>query len=413
MEPPEFEDVESEDEREETILRVWRELGRPGVRATYQGLRKRGFDYTEPQVAAVLRRQTAQQVTGPAWRSPGRILAPGPLSVVQMDILDNTGKDLATNSQYKYAYVMVDVFTRLVAVYPARTKTPADSVAALESARTVFRGRPKQVQTDAGAEFKGAFDTYCRRHNILHVTRDLGHRNALGLVDSTIHRLRRAILKEQVEGGTSGWVQPLRQSANALNRRPMKSLYGASPSEVLPNVRTQYVLEVNEGRDMLGQTRMIQRMQDKLRQAGQFRVAIQRSKPSSNPTYSAKIHQARAVEGSMVKDERGDLFRIWLVTPVVGGQNIGYFPKGARPGNQQADEATRSRVFLFAEALQGHLEVIDRTITMREAGAWMQTLPGWRQDGIPVRELVELYPEKFEVGGRGADQTVRLRSSDE
>lgn len=115
----------------------------------------------------------------------------------------------------------------------------------------------------------------------------------------------------------------------------------------------------------------------------------------------------------MVKDERGDLFRIWLVTPVLGGRNIGYFPKGARPGNQQADEATRSRVFLFAEALEGHLEVIERTITMREAGAWLQAMPGWRRDGIPVRELVELYPEKFEVGGRGAEQTVRLRSSDE
>ena len=56
---------------------------------------------------------------------------------------------------------------------------------------------------------------------------------------------------------------------------------------------------------------------------------------------------------------------------MVGGQNIGYFPKGARPRRQQAGEATRSRIFLFVEALEGHLDMIDRTITLREANARM------------------------------------------
>lgn len=406
-----FEDNESEDDRREVILQAWRRLGRPGARLVLQQLRRAGHQFSEAQVAAVLRQQTAQQVTGPIWRSPGRILAPGPRSVIQMDIMDNSTKAASMNYGYKYGYVMVDVFTRLVAVYPSRTKTPRDSVNALQAARTIFRGLPKTVQTDAGMEFKGEFAAFCVSNNVLHVVRDLGHRNALGLVDSTIHRLRRAIAKAQIDNA-GGWVMQLRESADALNRRPQRSLFGEAPDDVNQNVRTQYLLEVNQGRDMLGQTRMFQRMQDKLRQAGRFRVAIPRTKPSSNPTYSAKVHRVRAVEGTMVKDEDGDLYRIWLVTPVVGGENIGYFPSGVRSGNQAGDEATRGRVFLFAEALEGHLKLTG-PIRLKEAGAWLQTLPGWRRETTNVRELVELYPETFELIGRGANQTVQVRSSDE
>jgi len=109
----------------------------------------------------------------------------------------------------------------------------------------------------------------------------------------------------------------------------------------------------------------------------------------------------------MVKDEDGDLYRIWLVTPVVGGENIGYFPSGVRSGNQSADEATRGKVFLFAEALEGHLKLTG-PIRLKEAGTWLQTLPGWRRETTNVRELVELYPETFELIGRGANQTVQV-----
>jgi hypothetical protein len=111
----------------------------------------------------------------------------------------------------------------------------------------------------------------------------------------------------------------------------------------------------------------------------------------------------------MVKDERGDLFRIWLVQPVQGGRNIQYFPKGVRPGNEEKNEQQRAKLSLFAEALEAHLETLGHAIGTREASAWLNTLPGWRENSITAAQLFELFPEKFEVMGRGADTRVKKR----
>ncbi|OYV35046.1 MAG: hypothetical protein B7Z80_19535 [Rhodospirillales bacterium 20-64-7] len=396
----------------EQVLAAWRELGRPGARLVQQYLRRQGRTLKEGQIADILKEETSHQVFGKVWPSPGYIVAPGKNSTWQMDILDNTSRDPAINQNYRYAVIVVDVWSRMVVAYPIRVKTPQQSVEALLAARRVLGGLPKVVETDAGAEFKGVFEIFCRSRDILLVTRDVDHRNGLAVVDSAIARLRRAIGKAQIENDESGWVQPLQNAATALNKRPQRQLFGNSPNEVVRDNEAQWVQDIHAGRQMMYQTGMIRRMQDKLRSAGKFRPAIgydKRTKPSSNPAYSAKIHTVRAVDGTMVKDEQGDLYRIWLVQPVVGGRNIQYFPKGARPGNEDKNEQLRSKLSLFAEALEAHLKRFRYAIGTKEAGAWLNGLPGWRQDGVPVMQLLELFPEQFEVLGRPGDTRVRAR----
>lgn len=397
-------DEEEAQERRNTILRAWAELGRPGSRKVVQYLRKRGHQITENQVLAVLKQQTAQQVFHAPWKSEGFIVASVKNDVWQADLLDNTSRSSAVNQGYRYAYVIVDVWSRSVAAVPARVKTPQMSVEAMYAAHRQLGGWPKILETDNGGEWKAHFADFCQGRRIHHIFRDVDHKNGLAVVDSAIARLRRSIAKEQVELNEPTWLRPLERAVAGLNRRPMRHLLGESPEE-LDNPVTGYALDLNAGQQMLAQTRMLDKLADKLRSAGRFRVMIpNRQKPSQNPSFSGEIHQVASIDGSMVRDERGNLFRIWLVRPVVGGESV-TFPRGIRSGNEASNEQKRERVHLFAEALKAHIG--DGRISLRAASAFLNTLPGYR--GTTVPELLDLFPELFRVDGRGQDISISAR----
>ena len=328
----------------------------------------------------------------------------------QVDIADNSHRSASANNGYKYFYVLIDVFTREVVAVPARVKTPQMSVEALVVAERRLQGFPKIVETDSGGEFKSNFEDFCRTRGVHHITRDVDHKNGLAVVDSAIARLRRSIAKEQVELNDNSWLRPLERAVQGLNRRPMKHLLGESPEELRArNPVTDFALGAQAGRQMLAQTRMLSKMKDRLQSAGRFRVMVpddKRTKKSQNPTFGGDIHRVARIDGSMVRDERGNLFRIWLVKPITGGQSI-VFPKSARSGNEASNEQKRERVFLFAEALAAHIG--DGRIGLRAAAAFLTTLPGWRQENMTVPELLELYPEKFRQDGRGGDISISVR----
>lgn len=402
-----------DDFQTQRVIETWKRLGRPGARLVQITLAREGFRAKEQDIRAILAKQTAQQVFTAPYRSLGRIVAPMRNSVWQIDILDQTSRDAKVNDGFRYGLVAVDVWSRRVAGVPMQTKTPNESIRAINEASKQIGGVPRMIASDVGGEFSGSFDTYLQAARVLHVRKDPRHINGLAVVDNAIQRIRVAMGKQMVEGREESWVKAFTDAVKALNERPSDHLYGTAPKDSDANKETTYTLDYNAGREIRDQTAYMNRLEDRLRAAGKFRVLVppeQRQK-AYMPAYSAKIYTVKSIRNGIVEDSRGGLHQMFLTTPVFEGEDT-TFPKSVRAGNAQQSEQRRQALGPYMEALKARLG--DGSMPIQEAGEFLETIPGYtaamRANKIEgLRAALYLFDE-FELTGSGGGAKVSMRS---
>jgi hypothetical protein len=326
--------------------------------------------------------------------------------------LDQTSRDPTKNDGFQYGLVIVDVFTRRVFAWPLRHKVPEETISALKIATRRLGGKPHSIETDVGGEFGGAFDKFLESEGVLHIVRDVRHINALGVVESAISRIRRALRAELLETGRQSWVDAMVSAVEALNRRPLDYLMGERPVDTdAPDLN--FHLGRRAGEAMLEQTGRFLRLEDRLRAAGKYRVLLRRPerRKSEQPIWSAKVYELSRVEDGFAVSTDGRRERVQFCLPVGGeGARTVEVPAALTAGDKLRDAARREAFRAFVEALRGRLE--GGPLSLQHAGEFLAKIPGYvatmdreklRKQG--VRAVLALFPQELEVEGG----LVRLR----
>ena len=167
----------------------------------------------------------------------------------QIDLLylpDDNGK--------RYALVVVDVGTRICDAQPMATRSPPDTIRALEAIykRGILK-QPSMLYFDNGSEFKGAFLPYLRQHDILYrVSKTARHRQT-SLVENRnkfiAKALFRRMLEEEMLTGvvSKQWTDEIKNVITSLNNKIKPYKPKVFPNKIVKTPKTTKLLDkINE-----------------------------------------------------------------------------------------------------------------------------------------------------------------------
>ena len=129
------------------------------IAKTYRDAKAIDDSVTLTATREFLKKQEIRQKSKP--RTDNSYVAPGPREAVQFDLADFSG--FGPSSEYRYALIGTDVFTKLAFAQPLKGKTPEEASQALEKALQSF-GLMKYAYTDMGSEFTHVFSETLRRN---------------------------------------------------------------------------------------------------------------------------------------------------------------------------------------------------------------------------------------------------------
>ena len=119
------------------------------------------------QAQDFVRGQSTAQVFAPPPKSGGKVTSPQLNERWQADLMDFKAQAPEKNKGIRAALLCVDIFSRFAYAEPLEGKTSEEVAAAFQRVLERVRtgrvggkrsvGRPKEVSTDSGNEFKGAF----------------------------------------------------------------------------------------------------------------------------------------------------------------------------------------------------------------------------------------------------------------
>ena len=130
-----------------------------GVRKLYKAIIKRFSGVSENDVSTVISSLNKAQRLKPSFmnKAPLRpVKSSGVMHHVQVDLVDMKNNAVTVGAQkFKYILVMLDVFSRYIYLRPLTSKSSAEVASVLLK---IFSdaGPPRRLQSDQGAEFKGA-----------------------------------------------------------------------------------------------------------------------------------------------------------------------------------------------------------------------------------------------------------------
>ncbi|GFY29854.1 transposon Ty3-I Gag-Pol polyprotein [Trichonephila clavipes] len=89
-----------------------------------------------------------------------------------------------TSKKYKHVFAVIDAFSKFTWLYPTRSTDAAEAKNRLENQRHVF-GNSARIITDKESAFtSSAFEDYCKRQNILHISITTGLARSNGKIEN-------------------------------------------------------------------------------------------------------------------------------------------------------------------------------------------------------------------------------------
>ncbi len=155
-------------EAKEKILRqiYYNEDGFGSIKETYQEAKKQLNSITYEDTKRWMDKQKTKQRKG--YRGFNNYVADEPLEEIQCDLADFT-RSASENNGYRYCFVAVDVFTKMLWGVPIKDKTPSACVRAFKEVLEKIR-KPKQIYTDnEGAFSSREFITVLNKNSIKHI----------------------------------------------------------------------------------------------------------------------------------------------------------------------------------------------------------------------------------------------------
>ena len=406
----------------EALQGIYEAAGRPGAAKLRDAARRQGREISLKQAQEFVRGQAAAQVFGPPPKSGGKVTSPELNDRWQADLLDFKTRSPEKNKGFRAALLCVDIFSRQAYAEPLEGKTSAEVAAAFErilrrAQGTRLKGKqfakPKELSTDSGAEFKGAFSELLDRLGIAQSWKT--SINSLAVVDATIKSLKDIMKKEMTAKGSESWVDALPLAVKAYNSNSHGGIMNAAPEDVPKSNVLQYELEKRSGYDQAQNAKVHQDKTVRLQAAGAFRVLLPRSTwtRTGQPRYSEKVYELSFVSGVEAVAADGSRFPVRDVLPVPRGSSAVTVPRELKGGRPIRDEGSKAALRPFAVALRGMLGT--GKLTLQGAGTKLRAVPGFSEamaaqrlaGNGALKKFLDLFPE-FVVEGTAPRATVRL-----
>ena len=402
---------------------IWETAGRPGAAKLRDAARRQGREISLKQAQEFIRGQSTAQVFGLAPKSEGKVTSPELNDRWQCDLMDFKTKTPEKNKGYRAALLCVDIFSRYAYAEPLQSKTSAEVAEAFKKilsrirvgrARGKQSGRPKEVSTDSGNEFKNEFSDLLASLGIAQSWKT--QINSLAVVDATTRTLKDIMKKEMTAKGSDSWVAALAPAVAAYNSNSHSGILNSAPQDVPYSNVLQYELEAKAGYDQAQNTKIHQDRVARLQAAGAFRTLMPRSTwtRTGQPRYSEKVYTLDFVSGQEAVATDGSRAPVRDVLPVPGGSTNVAVPRELKGGRPIRDEESKAALRPFAIALRGMLGPAGR-LTLQGAGIKLRAVPNFtktmaeqRIAGIGAfKRFLDLFPE-FVVEGKAPKATVRL-----
>lgn len=138
---------------------------------------------------------------------------------------------------YKHVLIIVEAFSKWVELVPLQELTAAKVAAAFRERVLARFGRPVEVVTDNGSEYKAEFDELLKEQGIEHRHTSAAHPEANGLAERTVQCMKRGLRKYVQTEGVAAWDEhlPTIESGyrftvqSATGHSPYFLLYGRQP----------------------------------------------------------------------------------------------------------------------------------------------------------------------------------------
>ena len=168
---------------EDTISKVYYNVatGFGSIAKTLEQARKVDARITRADVQSFLAKQEHRQVK--KRRKDNSWIPSGPREEFQIDLAD-----FGRESEYRYALLAIDVFTKKLVVIPLKDKASEAAASAMDYVLTEL-DIPNYVYTDEGGEFQSAFETKLSQYLIEHIV----SRTPATFVERAIRTLRDGI----------------------------------------------------------------------------------------------------------------------------------------------------------------------------------------------------------------------------
>jgi hypothetical protein len=119
--------------------------------------------------------------------------------------------------------IVIDIFSKFAYALPLKTKASAEVAEAFERIWRKAAGRtrrmekgadvPREVSTDAGAEFRREVTRFLQSKGIDHTFKE--QQNSLAVVDSAQRTIKTMLAKELLGSGSDGWATALPKAIQA------------------------------------------------------------------------------------------------------------------------------------------------------------------------------------------------------
>ena len=155
-------------EKEKVIDKVYTDIktGYGSIKSTFDDAKKLNALITYDDVKTYLNKLKHRQ-TQFLYKTYNSYVSKHHLFDMEIDLIDMT-EDATDNNGYRYGFVAIDTFSKIVDVIPIKSKKPVDVVNAMEK---VFKtiGIPKQIYSDEEGAFNSAeFIRLMNKHKIKH-----------------------------------------------------------------------------------------------------------------------------------------------------------------------------------------------------------------------------------------------------
>lgn len=251
-------------EKLNTIQSVFEELDRPGIERLKQALRSRGIPFKDQELREVVRGSEQKQLFAPRQRYEGKITSSNINDRWAADLIDFTAQP---SPPYTHILVVQDIFSRKIHARVLRGTTPQETAAAFRNI-VAASAPPKELSTDAGAEFNTApFPGLLAEKNIAHQVKLPQDRNGIATLDRAIQSLKVALASEK-----GPWTETLAKVVRGQNADPTSHLYGSTPDSVAGNNVLQFRLKEQAADDRDHNTDINDKRAAQLKRDGAYRV---------------------------------------------------------------------------------------------------------------------------------------------
>ena len=211
----------------------------------------------------------------------------------------------------------------------------------------------------------------------------------------------------------------LQQVVRGQNRVPNESyLDGAAPNDVAGNATLVTELEEKNEDFVAHNAEEIENREGKLREAGYFRVMLDRPLHFARgfkPRWSDEVHTVETVDFDTVINTQGKSFKTKFTLPVEGYTDLSKPRRMERGGSEQTSSKQRRLLQTLADEVFTHFGE-GRTVSLTRVAAFLST-KNFRNTALeaklnmsrPVASFLRAFPEKFRLVTRnGGVNSVRI-----